>query len=227
LTADVQANRLPKISWIAAPEAFTEHPNWPANYGAWYISQVLDALTSNPEVWSKTALFITYDENDGFFDHVVPPTPPRSEAEGASTVDTGNEIFPGSPGNVRGPYGLGIRVPMIVVSPWSKGGWVCSEVFDHTSLIRFLERRFARRNRDLIESNITQWRRAVCGDLPSAFNFRNSDGEQVALPDTSAYEPADRERHADYVPTPPSTQSVPRQEPGGRRGRGLPFEARR
>ena len=96
LTADVKSNRLPKISWIAAPEAFTEHPNWPANYGAWYISQVLDALTSNPEVWSKTALFITYDENDGFFDHVVPPYPPMSAAQGLSTVDVGPDLYTGT-----------------------------------------------------------------------------------------------------------------------------------
>ena len=87
LREDVRQNKLPQVSWIVAPEAFSEHPNWPANYGAWYVSQVLDALTSNPEVWSKTALFITYDENDGFFDHLVPPTPPRSAAEGRSTVD--------------------------------------------------------------------------------------------------------------------------------------------
>lgn len=226
LRADVRHGRLPQVSWIAAPEAFTEHGNWPSNYGAWYISQVLDALTSNPEVWSKTALFVTYDENDGFFDHLVPPTPPRSAADGASTVDTSAEIYAGSEGAVRGPYGLGVRVPMIVVSPWSKGGWVCSEVFDHTSLIRFLEKRFGRRKPDLTEGNITPWRRAVCGDLTSAFNFRNPDAEQVSLLDTSSYEPPDRERHADYVPTPPSIQSVPRQERGLRRARALPYELR-
>jgi phospholipase C len=77
------------------------------------------------------------------------------KARRPSTVDTTHDIFPGSAGNVRGPYGLGVRVPMIVVSPWSNGGWVCSETFDHTSLIRFLEKRFAKRNRDLMESNIT------------------------------------------------------------------------
>ena len=87
LRADVAHGTLPQVSWIVAPEAFTEHRNWPANYGAWYIAQVLDALTANPEVWSKTALFVTYDENDGFFDHVVPPTRPASPAHGASTVD--------------------------------------------------------------------------------------------------------------------------------------------
>src|SRR4029453_18944896 len=187
-----------------APEVFSEHGNWPANYGAWYIAQVLDALTSNPQVWSKTVLLVTYDENDGFFDHLVPPTPPRSPANGPSTVDTSDEIFAGRPGNPRGPYGLGIRVPMIVVSPWSKGGWVCSEVFDHTSLIRFIDRRFGPGHPDLTETNITDWRRAICGDLTAAFDFATPNTARVPLPDTSAYEPPDGERHPDYVPLPPT-----------------------
>lgn len=96
LKADVKAARLPQISWIAAPEAFSEHPNWPANYGAWYISHVLDALTSNPDVWSRTALFITYDENDGYFDHVVPPYPPASADQGLSSVDTALDHYKGA-----------------------------------------------------------------------------------------------------------------------------------
>jgi phospholipase C len=107
---------------VVAPEAYTEHPNWPANYGAWYVSQILDALTDHPEVWSKTAFFTTYDENDGFFDHIVPPTVPPTRTQGLSNVDITNEIFPGSSEYAAGPYGMGIRVPMIVVSPWSKGG---------------------------------------------------------------------------------------------------------
>ncbi len=135
-----QADNLPQISWIAAPEAFSEHSNWPTNYGAWYISQVLDALTSNPKVWSKTALFITYDENDGFFDHVVPPLPAGLGVQGLSTVAVAADLYPGSTRYAAGPYGLGPRVPMIVVSPWSTGGYTCSEVFDHTSVIRFMER---------------------------------------------------------------------------------------
>jgi phospholipase C len=217
LTADVQNNRLPKISWIAAPEAFTEHPNWPANYGAWYISQVLDALTSNPEVWSKTALFITYDENDGFFDHVVPPFPPASAAQGLSTVDTTPDYYSGNKA-IPGPYGLGQRVPMLVVSPWSTGGYTCSEVLDHTSIIRFMEQRFG-----VHEPNISPWRRAICGDLTSAFDFGTEVTQPAALPDTSAYEPPDHDRHPDYVPTPPAVGSVPRQERGYRRTRPLPY----
>lgn len=166
LKADVKAGKLPQISWIAAPEAFSEHPNWPANYGAWYVSQVLDALTSNPEVWSKTALFITYDENDGYFDHVLPPFPPASADQGLSTVDTKLDSFGGNATYSAGPYGFGQRVPMLVVSPWSTGGYVCSETFDHTSIIRFMERRFG-----VHEPNISPWRRAISGDLTSAFDF--------------------------------------------------------
>ena len=93
---DVASGNLPQVSWVVAPEAYTEHPNWPANYGAWYVSQILDALTDHPDVWSKTAFFMTYDENDGFFDHVVPPTVPQTRTQGFSNVDITNEIFPGS-----------------------------------------------------------------------------------------------------------------------------------
>ncbi|SDI20184.1 phosphocholine-specific phospholipase C [Nonomuraea jiangxiensis] len=219
LAADVRAGTLPQISWIVAPEAFTEHPNWPANYGAWYIAQVLDALTANPEVWSKTALFITYDENDGFFDHVVPPYPASSAAEGGSTVDTTGEIYPGSSSRAAGPYGLGQRVPMLVVSPWSTGGWVCSEVFDHTSIIRFMERRFG-----VHEPNISPWRRAVCGDLTSAFDFARTDGAVPALPDTTGYLPPDNKRHPSYVPAVPANPALPKQEGGLRPARPLPYD---
>ncbi|WP_431920355.1 phosphocholine-specific phospholipase C [Amycolatopsis tucumanensis] len=207
LTADVKAGRLPAVSWIVAPEAFTEHPNWPANYGAWYIARVLDALTANPEVWSRTALFITYDENDGFFDHVVPPYPDRS------TVDVAGELLDGQ------PYGLGQRVPMLVVSPWSKGGRVCSQVFDHTSIVRFLERRFG-----VHEPNISPWRRAICGDLTAAFDFSRTDAAVPGLPGTDGYYPPDRERHPDYVPAPPADPALPRQERGQRPALPLPYD---
>ncbi|MEV1085592.1 phosphocholine-specific phospholipase C [Streptomyces sp. NPDC050211] len=218
LKADVKAGKLPQISWITAPEAFSEHSNWPSNYGAWYIAQVLDALTSNPAVWAKTALFITYDENDGFFDHVVPPLPPKSAAQGKSTVDVEPDLYKGDANRVAGPYGLGPRVPMLVVSPWSKGGYVCSETLDHTSILQFMERRFGVR-----EPNISPWRRAVCGDLTSAFDFSRKDPRPVGLPDTDGYEPPDRERHPDYKPTPPADSRLPKQERGLRRSRPLKY----
>jgi phospholipase C len=216
LRADVVNGRLPQVSWVVAPEAFTEHPNWPVNYGAWYIAGMLDALTADPGVWSKTALFVTYDENDGFFDHLVPPFPPAA-GQGASTVDTALERYSG-PLGIDGPYGLGQRVPMIVVSPWSKGGWVCSETLDHTSIIRFLEKRFG-----VIEPNITPWRRAVCGDLTAAFDFTRADSGVPSLPPTDAYEPPDTERHPDYSPEPPADAALPAQERGVRPSRPLPY----
>ena len=225
LTSDVKKGTLPQVSWIVAPEAFTEHPNWPANYGAWYVSQVLDALTSDPDVWAKTALFLTYDENDGFFDHVVPAYPPVGGLPGSSTVPTTNELYPGSgttPGGSTGtvgPYGMGVRVPMTVISPWSTGGWVCSETFDHTSMLQFLEKRFG-----VTEPNITPWRRAVAGDLTSAFDFSRSGGHVPTLPNTAAYEPTDDQRHPDYVPVPPKDPTLPVQERGTRPSRALGYD---
>ena len=120
LQADVTGGQLPSVSWVVAPQAYTEHPAFPAGYGAWYTAQVLNALTSDPEVWSKTALLITFDENDGFFDHVVGPYPNVGDLPGKSTVPLDNELFegiagtPGGSNGVVGPYGLGVRVPMIV-----------------------------------------------------------------------------------------------------------------
>ena len=217
LRADVKAGKLPQVSWIAAPEAFTEHPNWPVGFGAWYVSQVLDALTSNPEVWSRTALLVTYDENDGFFDHVVPPHPNTPLVPGRSTVPLDNEFYSGPLG--PGSYGLGPRVPMVVVSPWSTGGWVCSETFDHTSIIRLMEARFG-----VSEPNITPWRRTVCGDLTSAFDFSRTQSGVPHLPDTGAYEPKDEDRHPDYHPTPPAQGTMPQQERGTRPSRPVGYD---
>lgn len=217
LREDVKAGTLPQVSYIVAPEAFSEHSNWPPNFGAWYAANVLDILTSSPEVWSKTAVLFMYDENDGFFDHIVPPHPNTPQIPGASTVSTAGEWYDGTPTfygstGVPGYFGLGVRVPMIVASPWSMGGFVCSETFDHTSIVRFLEARFG-----VASPNITPWRRAISGDLTSAFDFSGPGPGRGApsLPDTSAYKPVDHNRHPSYIPTPPATnctsQARPRQ----------------
>src|SRR5882724_1441655 len=220
---DVRSGKLPAISWIVAPEAYSEHPNHPTDYGAWYTSQVIDILASHPEVFSKTVLFVNYDEEGGFFDHRIPPTPPFGGA-GASTVDTVNEIYPaGDQQHPSGPYGLGMRVPMIVVSPWSKGGWVNSQVFDHTSLIRFIETRYANQFPGLVETNITPWRRAVTGDLSSTLDFTEPEREKVRLPGTAAFMPPDLLRHDDYSVVAPASQQLPEQEPGVRPARALPY----
>ncbi len=226
LLADVANDTLPQVSWIVAPEAYCEHPNFPANYGAYYVSQVIDALTSNPDVWSRTVLLLCYDENDGFFDHMVPPTPPQSRAQGLSTVPVTEEIYPGNSENTAGPYGLGARVPMLVISPWSRGGYVNSQVFDHTSIIRFIEARFGPANPLLVEHNISLWRRTVSGDLTSCFNFATPNAAAVSLPSTTAYIPPNQvSSNPSYVPLPPAVQSMPGQEPGTRPARAVPYES--
>jgi phospholipase C len=158
---DARNDRLPQVSWIVAPTAQTEHPDYFPAAGAEYIAQKLDAIASNPDVWAKTLFILTYDENDGMFDHVVPPTPPAGTTDEFVTLT--------SPGGTPGdglPIGLGFRVPTILVSPWTVGGNVCSDVLDHTSLIRLLERRFG-----VIEPNISAWRRQTCGDFTTALGF--------------------------------------------------------
>ncbi|AAM38004.1 phospholipase C, phosphocholine-specific [Xanthomonas citri pv. citri] len=236
LREDVLGGRLPAVSYIIADAAGSEHPDpsSPAQ-GAAYTARVLDALTADPAVWSRTALLVMFDENDGFFDHMPPPAPPSPDARatggfaGASTVATDDDYHRHpAPGEqkvdlpeLRGrPYGLGPRVPMYVVSPWSRGGWVDSQVYDHTSVLRLLERRFG-----VPAPEITPWRRAVCGDLTNAFDFRQTDARPfaAALPDvgaTAARAAALRE-HA--LPPLPATLQPPEQPFGVRRSRGLPY----
>jgi phospholipase C len=153
---DVAANTLPQVSWIVSPDSYDEHPPAPPALGEWYTQQILDTLTSNPEVWASTVLFIMYDENDGFFDHMPPPTPPAGTPGEFLTVSP----LPSSAGGINGPVGMGVRVPMTVVSPFSVGGWVCSDTFDHTSQLRFLETVFG-----VTAPNISAWRRQATGDL--------------------------------------------------------------
>ena len=106
--ADVASGNLPQVSWIISPDTYDEHPPAPAQLGEWYTQQILDTLIANPEVWASTVLFIMYDENDGFFDHVPPPTPPAGTAGEFLTVDP----LPSAAGGIVGPIGCGVRVPM-------------------------------------------------------------------------------------------------------------------
>ncbi|HVV17908.1 MAG TPA: phospholipase C, phosphocholine-specific [Pseudonocardiaceae bacterium] len=205
--AAARAGTLPRVSWIVAPYAWCEHPRARPVDGAVYVQTVLKALWGNPKLWESTALFVNYDENDGFFDHVVPPTAP-----------------PGTPDEyVQGlPIGLGPRVPMTVISPWSRGGWVNSQVFDHTSVIRFLERWTG-----VYEPNISAWRRAITGDLTSCFDFSKRELSIPRLPDANKLQAiADQTQSKLPTPTPPATgeQVVPRQEPGVRPARPIPYQ---
>ncbi len=156
--SDVANDTLPQVSWIIPPVGFDEHPPAPALLGEWFTQQILDTLTSNAAVWSKTVLFIMYDENDGWFDHVAPKTAP---------ADTAGEYVTSSNANVSyalgQPIGMGFRVPMLVVSPFSAGGYVCHDTFDHTSQLQFLETLFGVTN-----PNISAWRRANTSTLENS-----------------------------------------------------------
>jgi phospholipase C len=219
MVADMIRNdQLPSVTWLdpqwlpsvyGLPEASEEPPNFPAG-GALYIDTVLDALGSTPDVWAKTVFIINWDENDGRFDHVPPPTSPEGTPGEWVTVSP----LPSQASGIAGPIGPGFRVPALVISPWSRGGWVCSEVFDHTSTLRFLERRFGVR-----EPNISAWRRKAVGDMTSALRL----GEPDLSPLPSRPDPttllALEQQEAATLPTPTvpgANQEVPHQEPGRR-----------
>ena len=239
LKQDVINDTLPQVSWVLPTQALAEHPGSSEGTAgaADFISDVLDALTSNPKVWSKTVLFVTFDENDGFFDHLPMPAVPSYDVNGnlmgKSTVALDGEYFDASVGNYLNvndttsgklrPWGLSSRVPMYVVSPWSKGGWVDSQVFDHTSVGRFLEQRFG-----ITVDAISPWHRAVCGDLTSCFDFVNpNDPVFPRLPDTSnfaAINAAQRLLPTAPITTAPATPQPLFQETGVRLSRALPYE---
>jgi phospholipase C len=246
ILADIANGTLPQVSWLMGPYLMSEHPEYSTSIqGEWILQQLFEALTSNPEVWSKTVLLVHWDENDHYFDHMPPPCPPSPNGTdangnvvyaGKSTVSTANEYLTmGAPaadpdqhaesGAVIGP---GVRVPMMVVSPWSVGGWVNSQVFDHTSTLRLIEARFG-----LQETNITPWRRAVMGDMTSCFNFTTPNelttvtpGPTMPLSAAQANAAATANK-ALPVPTAPAftpaTPNLPAQPLQLRNSRALPY----
>lgn len=196
---DASHNKLPTVSWIVPTSHQSEHPDYMPAAGAAFVASKIDAIASNPDVWAKTVFILNYDENDGIFDHVAPPVAP-----------------PGTPQEFIGglPIGAGFRVPCIIVSPWTAGGWVSSEPFDHTSVLQLLEIFTAVR-----EPNITEWRRRTFGDLTSAFRFGHAEKKPPVLPDTSGLLSVARYGSANLpLPAlPAKDQRAPVQEKGHRR----------
>ena len=209
---DVQAGTLPRVSWVVTNQQYSEHPDGAPHDGAYYISQVLKALNSDPDTFNSTLVIIDFDENDGQFDHVPPPVP---------APGTTDEFYlESSLAPQPLPVGLGFRVPLLLISPWTRGGWVTSEVSDHTSVIQFLEKWTTAMGQPAICPNISAWRRSVCGDLTSAFDFEHpvyglphlpSAGQPIGEPDDS-YDPE------------PATNTMPVQEAGTKRARPLPYQ---
>jgi phospholipase C len=172
--ADIKSGDFAKVSWIIPPLGFDEHPSSPPQQGMWFTQQVVEALSANKKLWSKTALFVMYDENDGWFDHVAPPTAPKGTP--GEWLTASHKLSPETNG-IRGPLGLGVRVPMLVISPFSRGGHISSEVFDHTSQLKLLSERFG-----IEVPNVSKWRKETVGDLTSALFRGKHDMSMPALP---------------------------------------------
>lgn len=250
---DVQNGTLPAVSWLVAPENFSDHPG-AAWYGAWYLSEALDILTKNPEVWKKTIFILTYDENDGYFDHVPPyvvPHPRKPETGQVSKgMDPAVEYVEWEQDRKRVPsrearesaIGLGYRVPMVVASPWSRGGCVCSEIFDHTSVLQFLEALLSHKTgRKVEESNISSWRRTICGDLTSLFQpYHGEKVDTPSFPARTAFIEGIHKAQFKKPPTeyrklspdeieearraPAASPLIPAQEKGVRKSSPLPYQ---
>jgi phospholipase C len=172
--ADCKSGKLPKVSWIIPPLGFDEHPSASPERGQWFVGEVLRNIMSNKKVWAKTVVFLMYDENDGWFDHVPPPVAPKGtpgEWLTAKHISTNTN-------GIRGPLGLGVRVPMVVISPFSRGGHVASEVFDHTSQLQFLAARFG-----IDVPNVSKWRRKTVGDLTSTLHMHHHNPARPKLPE--------------------------------------------
>ena len=195
--SDVKSNKLPQVSWIVAPAGYCEHPSFTPDYGAHYVNTVLQTLLSNPELWKNTALFITYDEHDGFFDHQLPPFPE------ASVTDE----------HIGGlPIGPGTRVPMMICSPWTRGGYVDSNVYDHTSMLQFLATWTG-----VKPANVTPWRASVTGDLTTAFDFRHPDfSVPKNIPTLDQTWALTQLTGGSTTPPAEGDQKMPTQEPGTR-----------
>jgi phospholipase C len=248
---DVQSGKLPTVSWIVASETFSDHPS-SAWYGAWYLSEVIDILTQNPEVWKKTIFILNYDENDGYFDHVPPFVAPHPHKEGTGKVSEGIDTAIEYVTNLNqqsnkesareSSIGLGYRVPLVIASPWSRGGWVCSQVFDLTSPLLFLEKFLSHKTgKQISEPNISTWRRAICGDLSSA--FRPWNGEKINKPkflerdvfiesihkakfrkEPSNFKVLSKDEQEAANNDPINSPLLPKQERGTRPSNALPYE---
>jgi phospholipase C len=249
---DVNDGKLPTVSWLVAPGEFSDHPGSPW-YGAWYVSEVLDILTRQEEVWKKTIFILCYDENDGYFDHVPPFTAPHKPGTGkvSAGIDTGLEYvtreeeeakkYLGADEIRESPIGLGFRVPLVIASPWSRGGYVNSQVCDHTSILQLMEHFLQHKTgKPIKETNISMWRRTVCSDLTSV--FRPFNGEKISVPFPERNEFIETIYNAKFKKLPdefklltaeeiakinanPATAEwMPQQEKGTRVSNALPYE---
>ncbi|HEY1470492.1 MAG TPA: alkaline phosphatase family protein [Candidatus Acidoferrum sp.] len=212
--ADVASGNLPQVSWIIGSVLTSDHPPSPSVFGENIVSLIVSALTANATLWAKTLFILSYDENGGFFDHVPPSTAPAgTPGEYITAPAVPDPTVVGNP-VISGPIGLGFRIPTLLISPFTRGGLVSSDLFDHTSVLRFLETRFGAE-----VPNLSAWRRATVGDLTSALNLKKPDQSIPNLPSTiPAIPEVIQECVANLAGTTsypvPATQVLPTQETG-------------
>jgi phospholipase C len=207
---DAIHDRLPTVSYILPTSYQSEHPDFMPAAGADFVKSKVDAIAANPDVWAKTVFILVYDENDGYFDHVLPPTAPAGTPGEFITASASTEK------DAPGPIGLGFRVPCVIVSPWTVGGFVVHDTFDHTSVTRLLELVTG-----VVNPNITAFRRRTVGDFTSALG-KVPSRRFPRLPDTKQQlEEAEAEiARFELPPFPGADQTPPVQPPGRKPVRG-------
>jgi phospholipase C len=112
-----------------------EHPPADVQIGQKWVNDLVQKVMSSP-LWAHTALFITWDEHGGFYDHLPPPPACVPDSKDPILSSTGNNTIPAKFDR------YGVRVPLIVVSPFAKKGYVGHATYDHTSILRFIEAKF-------------------------------------------------------------------------------------
>jgi phospholipase C len=179
---DLKQGTLPQVSFLISDALISEHPPIDIEFGQKEMARVINALIAS-RLWTSSALFLTYDEGGGFFDHVPPP-----QVDG---------------------YGMGLRVPTLVVSPWAKRGYVSGQLYEHSSVLKFIERRFglptlASVNHRFDTSTPGQYNDAAngkltgppapprdglsqIGDFLEAFDFSQNSNYQPKLPSESFF----------------------------------------
>lgn len=221
---DLKNRTLPQVSIIIAPTWLSEHATNHPQDGEDLTARLMAALSApeNAEIYAKTAFIHNYDEGGQFYDHHWTPTPPVSEFDGKSTVTTDGEVLTRITAAVTPfhPIGLGFRVPLMIISPWTRGAFTYSEVSDHTSVIKLIEKRFGVRC-----PNISPWRRAIVSDLTAAFDFEHPDYSWPVFPSTKNNTNESKSQCAGLpYPEIPKVQSFPVQEEGTRLTRPLPYD---
>ena len=160
-------DRLPTVSWLVPTSYQSEHPDYTPAAGADFVASKIDAIAANPDVWAKTVFILNYDENDGLFDHVLPPTAPAGTRAG--------EYVNGAAHRRRLPGAVHHRLAV------DAGGWIASETFDHTSVLQFLEQLTG----VTMPEHHAPGGGPTFGDLTSAFGFP-VNAPFPRLPDTKA-----------------------------------------